>query len=202
MPARYDPQKHHRRSIRLKGYDYTQPGAYFVAIVAWGRQEIFGQIRDRNMALSPIGQVVMRTWQGLPRYFPNVVLGEFCVMPSHVHGIIQLVEPDWRWGGSITTPVSEPDPIMNKRGQEPAGGETRPYPMRHGLPEIVRAFKSYSARQINYLRHTAGSPVWQRNYYERVVRNEEELRQMADYISNNPLGWDTDDENPHLSSSI
>jgi putative transposase len=202
MPDRYDPQKHHRRSIRLKGYDYTQPGAYFVTIVAWGRKEIFGQIHDGNMVLNRCGQIVMRTWQGLPCYYPNVVLGEFCVMPNHVHGIIQLVEPDWRWGGSFATAVAGPDPVMNKRGQEPAGGETRPYDMRHGLPEIVRAFKSYSARQVNYLRHTPGSPVWQRNYYERVVRNEDELRQMAAYILNNPLGWETDDENPHFSSSI
>jgi putative transposase len=197
MPARYDPQKHHRRSIRLKGYDYTQPGAYFVTIVAWGRQKIFGQIHDGNMALSPIGQVVMRTWQGLPQHYPNVVLGEFCVMPNHVHGIIQLVEPDWRWGGSFATAVMGPEQVMNKRGQEPAGGETRPYHRRHGLPEIVRAFKSYSARQINCLRRTAGSAVWQRNFYERVVRNEDELRQMIEYILNNPSGWDTDDENPH-----
>jgi putative transposase len=196
MPARYDPQKHHRRSIRLKDYDYTLPGAYFVTIVAWRRQETFGQIRDGNMVLNRFGQVVMRTWQGLPYHYQNVVLDEFCVMPNHVHGIIQLVESDCR-GGSDTTAASEPDQVMNKPGQEPTGGETRPSSMRHGLPEIVRAFKSYSARQINYLRQTPNSPVWQRNYYERVARNEEELRQMAEYILNNPLGWDTDDENPH-----
>ena len=197
MPGRYDPEKHHRRSFRLKGYDYTQPGAYFVTIVAWGRQEIFGQIRDGIMSLNRFGQIVMRAWRGLPRHYPNTVLHEFCVMPNHVHGIIQLVEPDLCRGGSVPTVALEPDQASNEHHHEPIQGETRPYRMRHGLPEIVRAFKSYSARQINYLRQTPGSPVWQRNYYERVVRNEGELRQMAEYILNNPLGWDTDDENPH-----
>ena len=130
MPGRYDPEKHHRRSFRLKGYDYTQPGAYFVTIVAWGRQEIFGQIRDGIMSLNRFGQIVMRAWRGLPRHYPNTVLHEFCVMPNHVHGIIQLVEPDLCRGGSVTTVALEPDQAPNEQHNGPIQGGTRPYPPR------------------------------------------------------------------------
>lgn len=196
MPGGCDPEKHHRRSFRLKDYDYTQSGAYFVTIVAWGRQEIFGGIQDGNMSLNHFGQIVMRAWWGLPRHYPDAVLHEFCVMPNHVHGIIQLVEPDPCKGGSVTAAGLGSGQVLTEHHYEHIEGKTRPYRRRHGLPEIVRAFKSFSARQVNYLRQTPGSPVWQRNYYERVVRNEDELRQMGEYILNNPLGWETDEENP------
>jgi putative transposase len=198
MPENYEPQKHHRRSIRLKDYDYIQPGAYFVTIVAWHRQAIFGPVQAGEMVLNHYGQIVLDAWQGLPGHYPNVMLQYFCVMPNHVHGIIQLIEIDPCRGGSVTKVTSEADQVMNKFSQEPIGGKTRPYDLPHGLPEIVRAFKSFSARQINYLRQTPGTPVWQRNYYERVVRNDDELRQMAEYILNNPSGWDTDNENPRM----
>jgi putative transposase len=92
----YDPEKHHRRSIRLKGYDYTQPGAYFITICTHGRECLFGEIIDGEMHLNEAGQIVVQTWQDLPNHVPNVQLDAFVVMPNHVHGIIIITD---RTGG-------------------------------------------------------------------------------------------------------
>ncbi|MEW5872992.1 MAG: hypothetical protein AB1894_27275 [Chloroflexota bacterium] len=432
-------KRHHRRSIRLKGYDYTRVGAYFVTIVADERQELFGTVVDGEMRLSRAGEIVRKAWFDLPRHYPNVRLDEFCIMPNHVHGIIILTEDDVRneggkggsvhaggdapetvvygegsvpevgetrpygdgddddgrggsvqgcglgpdrvasgnvptpgttqtrpfgdgdhdrggeqggsvhaygdaretvmygegsvpevgetrpygdgdyphepeeqtpshttrpddaypigdgdhdrggeqggsvhaggdapetvlygegsvpdvgetrpygdgdyphepggqipshaarpfgdgnrgdggdyghgddQGGSVHTHGQAPETVLYGEGSVPDVGETRPYGdaghnhggdgdrndddggdrgegrRRHGLPEIVRAFKSFSARQVNFLRRTSGAPVWQRNYYEHIVRNEEEMAHLQEYIRQNPLRWENDQENP------
>ena len=168
----YDPQKHHRHSIRLPGYDYSQPGAYFVTIVTYQREPLLGEIPDARVHLSRAGAIVLDTWKRLPQHYPTVELDEFCVMPNHVHGIIILRE-----------------------------GST-PVPPRHGLPEIVRAFKSFSAQRVNRLRHSIGIPVWQRNYYEHIVRTEADLAKIRQYIRDNPLNWGSDEENPSYLSGI
>ena len=179
--------EHHRRSIRLKDYDYTQARAYYVTIVVQGRGCTLGTITNGDMHLNMAGEIVQAAWEDLPRHYPHVVLGEFCVMPNHVHGIIILTDDDYRTGGSC-------------RG----GSEARPYPnhptTRHGLPEIVRAFKSFSARRINQLRRDSGSAFWQRNYYEHIIRNAAELERISAYIRHNPSQWDRDTENPDVAS--
>jgi putative transposase len=169
MSSRYDPNKHHRRSTRLKGYDYSQPGVYFITICTWQHACILGDVHDGEMYLNPFGRAVSKVWQGLPKYYPYVILGEFCVMPNHVHAIINLTD----------------DHSSHKR---------------HGLSEIVRAFKSFSTRQINTIRKTFVGPVWQRNYYEHIIRNEEALQKIIQYIRSNPFNWDHDQENPNLTS--
>jgi REP element-mobilizing transposase RayT len=195
---KFDPKVHHRRSIRLQGYDYSQAGAYFVTIVAWQREMLFGEIVDGEMILNRYGQIALNAWMDLPNHYRHAELDAFVIMPNHVHGIIVLND-DRRGGSSITGKATLSDesnvgiiPLPTK--------QTRPYnPIkpRHGLPEIVRAFKSFSARRINILRHAEGIPVWQRNYYEHIIRNEPEMDRISRYIESNPTRWADDDENPN-----
>ena len=179
----YDPNKHHRRSIRLKGYDYTQAGAYFVTICTQGRECLFGQVVEGKMRVNPFGEIVVWAWNDLPNHNPHVELDAFVVMPNHVHGIVLIVD-------DLVGAGSEPAPTM-------AMVTTR----RHGLPEIVRQFKTFSARRINALRGTPGATVWQRNYYEHIIRNDHSLQRIREYITTNPLRWHLDRENVHATGT-
>ena len=176
MPNRYNSDIHHRQSIRLQGYDYASAGAYFVTICTWQRERLFGEITDGVMELNECGEIVDKCWHALPEHYSYVELDAFSIMPNHMHGIINII-------GNVGVGFV-------RAGLKPA--PTR----RHGLPEIVRALKTFSARSINTLRQTEGRPVWQRNYYEHVIRNEKELYAVRRYIQNNPLNWDKDEDNP------
>jgi len=90
--VKFDPQKHHRRSIRLQGYDYSQAGAYYVTIVAWHRECLFGEVVDKEMVLSKFGLVAKQQWEKLPKWFPNIELGAHMIMPNHMHGIIVIID--------------------------------------------------------------------------------------------------------------
>jgi REP element-mobilizing transposase RayT len=194
MKPQYDPTLHHRRSIRLKGYDYSQPGAYFVTLVVHQRQCLFGEILDGVMRLNRYGEIVRRAWLDLPRHYPHALLDVFICMPNHVHGIVVLHD-DGR-GGSAQGKISMPSEVPAGETSLPEYAQTRPYgAIRHGLPEIIRAFKSFSARRINHLRNTSGTPLWQRNYYERIIRDEDEFQRIAAYIRDNPSRWNDDQEN-------
>jgi REP element-mobilizing transposase RayT len=161
---KYDPDKHHRRSIRLKGYNYAQSGAYFVTICTWQRQCLFGEIINKKMHLNTYGEIIQCYWDSLLKHHDDLELDEFIIMPNHVHGIIILID----------------NPGCKKR---------------HGLPEIIRGFKTFSARRINKIRRLSGVPVWQRGYYEHIIRNEKSLMAIREYIINNPLSWEKDEYN-------
>lgn len=204
---KFDPQKHNRRSIRLKGYDYSSAGAYFVTIVAWRREMLFGEIADGEMWLNRNGHIVRDAWFDLKNHYRHVELGAFVIMPNHAHGIIVLTDDvgeslNSRGGSLMLGGVILPDE-SNAGADHVPTNQTRPYYVkskpRHGLPEIVRAFKSFSARRINRLRRTDGIPVWQRNYYEHIIRDEREMDNITKYIETNPLRWNDDDENPNRS---
>ena len=172
-----------RKSIRLKDYDYQQPGSYFLTICVQDRECLFGDVVDGEMRLNQYGEIVMRCWNDLPHHYPNVALDVCVVMPNHFHGVVTLTE--------------------NHGSNSGVGAGLKPAPTskkRHGLSEIVRAFKTFSSRKINALRNTPGIPVWQRNYFERVVRNENELFEIREYIQQNPLKWDLDPENPNVKA--
>jgi len=179
MPSKFDPQKHHRRSIRLKGYDYTAAGGYFVTIVTYQRECLFGGIVNKKMVSNEIGQIVEHAWFDLPNHYPNVELGTFCIMPNHIHGIIIL--NDLSVGAGL-----RPAPTTN------------PTVKSHGLPEIVRAFKSFSARRVNEHLDSPGIPLWQRNYYEHIIRDDDDHNRIHLYIESNPSMWEEDEENPNL----
>ncbi len=197
MPSKFDPQRHHRHSIRLPNYDYSQPGAYFITIVAWHRECLFGEVVRGEMKLNRYGEIVNYAWFDLPHHYRHVALGAFIIMPNHVHGII-ILKNDERRGGSILGNDFLPDGTIEGKILVSEGVETRPYKSikRHALPEIVRGFKSFSAKRINILRGTQGIPLWQRNYYEHVIRDERDLKNKTNYIEANPMLWNEDDENP------
>ena len=155
-----------RRSIRLKAYDYSQAGAYFVTVCTHGRVCLFGEVINGEARLNSRGDIVADTWRGLPRYYPNVVLDAFVLMPNHVHGVVLLAD--------------DPD------GELGTGLKPAPTERRYALSEIVRAFKTFSARRVNALADLRGTSVWQRNYYEHVVRNETDLNRIREYIAGNP----------------
>lgn len=159
---------HNRRSIRLKGYDYSHPGAYFITICVKNRECIFGEIVDGSMVLNNVGEIVEKCWNDLPDHYMNIILDSHVIMPNHFHGIIVIDDVPLVWAGL-----------------KPA--HTR------GLPEFVRALKTFSARRINKSRQTTGIPVWQRNYYEHIIRDEAELNGIRQYISDNPKNWESDD---------
>jgi len=183
---KYNPDIHHRRSIRLKGYDYAQPGAYFITICTHHRECLFGDVVDGEMRLNTFGKIVEWTWRDLPNHIVNIVLDAFVVMPNHVHGIVIIVDDHHMVGAGSEPAPTEPAPT------EPAPTNRK----RHGLPEIVRQFKTFSARRINKHRGVRGVPVWQRNYYEHIVRDENALNRIREYIRNNPFNWSMDQENP------
>jgi len=202
---RYNPEKHHRHSIRLKGYDYTQAGAYFITICTHGRECLFGEVVDGEMRLNEHGRIVQDVWYDLPNHVSNVVLNGFVVMPNHVHGIVIIVNDGVVGAGSEPAPTAPAPTAPAPTAPAPtapaptAPAPTAPAPTttkRHGLPEIIRQFKTFSARRINEHRGTTGTPVWQRNYYEHIIRDEASLNRIREYIVNNPLQWALDRENP------
>ena len=195
MKSKYDPFKHHRRSIRLRGYDYTQAGAYFVTMVAHGRECLFGAIAEGGeMQVNEAGRVVAECWDALPEHFPNVELDAFVVMPNHVHGIVVIGEDD----GDAAARRGEAFFVVQKNAS--LLHPTQPTPPRGtqsgSIGAIIQNFKSISTRRINASRDTAGAQVWQRNYYEHIIRDEKSLNAIRDYIAGNPANWASDDENP------
>ena len=186
----FNPELHHRRSIRLQHYDYAQAGAYFVTICAQNRACLFGAISEGQMQANDHGKIVNECWNDLPDHYGQVILDEFVVMPNHVHGIIILTD-NTVGAGSLVRAGFKPAPTMNDNDIQ-----SRRSPKHHGLPEIIRAFKTFSARRINQTRNTPGMSIWQRNYYEHVIRNEDDLNKVREYIIINPAGWDKDEENP------
>lgn len=205
---KYNPDIHHRRSVRLRGYDYSGTGAYFVTLCAHERECLFGELADGIMRLNPAGEIVRALWNGLPDRFPNLTTDLSVIMPNHFHGIIMI--------NAVGAPLAAPafnltgnrDDTSENRGVENQGVESNEDVASKGaasrgaassaptVGKIMRAFKSLSAIEINRAADRQGCPVWQRNYYERVVRDEWELEGIREYILYNPLKWDQDENNP------
>ncbi len=196
--VKFDPKKHHRRSIRLRGYDYSQAGAYYITIVTWRRDFLFGDIVNQEMELSRYGEIVQKWWGEIPIHFPNVETGAFVIMPNHVHGIIFILERR----GTVSVPEDNDAKEIfqdNKTSPNLQGGETPPLRVIQvpTLGQVVAYFKYQSTKEMNTVENAGTvTKFWQRNYYEHVIRNENDLQNKTDYIETNPLLWDEDDENP------
>jgi len=176
-----DNLKHHRRSIRLPEYDYTQEGAYYITICIRNRESLFGKISNGRMVLTKCGEIAERCWNVLPEFFPDVVLNEFVIMPNHFHGII-IITGDGRGliNQTPTTGIGDKWILMKNPGQP--------------LGKIIRHFKAQTAKYI----HDAGFDHfrWQRNYWEHVIRNDQSCDKIRQYIIENPSYWGQDEENP------
>ena len=164
----------HRHLTRLKEYDYSQPGGYFITICTKNRSCLFGVVDNDRVILNRYGEIIQISWLALPEHYHNVELDVFVIMPNHIHGIIFLTDVG--------------------AGLKPAPTVSPGY--CHPLPEIIRAFKTFSSRQINKFRNMPGTSVWQRNYYEHVIRKDESLDKIREYIVTNPLRWALDRDNP------
>ncbi|KXB96933.1 MAG: transposase [Chlorobi bacterium NICIL-2] len=180
----YDPEKHHRHSIRLPGYDYAQPGAYYVTICTKDRLCLFGEVVDGEMRLNNIGRVVKEGWFRSADIRQEVQLfpDEFVAMPNHIHGIVWIVEH-----GNVG--------MVGAHGRAPLHHAPQHRAPR-SLGSFVAGFKSATTRQINEIGQTPRAPVWQRNYYEHIIRTEDALHRIREYITTNPLRWHLDRENP------
>ncbi len=190
----FDPQKHHRRSIRLAGYDYTQAGVYFVTIVTQGRECLFGQVVNGEMVLNQYGKIADECWRAIPEHFPNADLGTHVVMPNHGHGIILIREDASRndVGDVGAQQCCAPTPICEHAN--PHKINVKP----GSLGAIVRSFKSAVSYRINKEYNVTG--IWQRNYYERIIHNEREMNAIWNYVENNPFSWADDNENPRKTA--
>ena len=174
--------KYRIESTRLQSYDYSSQGAYFITVCTKNRECLFGEISDGLMNLNDFGEIVLNCWHDLPNHYANIILDVFVIMPNHVHGLIIIVETGFK--PVCTKPVST---------MELANTTVTASKPNHGLSEFVRAFKTFSSKRINAIRQTTGRQVWQLRFYDHIIRDEPELNKIREYIINNPLNWDTDE---------
>lgn len=202
-----------RRSIRLKDYDYSRSGAYFVTVSAFKKECLFGNIMDGKMQLNEYGLIIAREWARTPEIRKEMELDEFCVMPNHIHGIVIIGGTNCGTPGIVTNEIMHavgasgcsPEIITNNnspvtlRNGKTTAGRSAESPLRmqtKSISSFMAGFKSVVTRTINEINNTPGRPVWQRNYYEHIIRNDDELNRIREYIANNPAKWAEDKENP------
>lgn len=205
---KFDRDKHHRHSIRLRGFDYSQPSAYFITICTWQRECLFGDVRDGVMVLNDAGLVVQNIWGKLPDYYPGIFIDAFVIMPNHIHGILRIHDQYAHGpvGARFIAPSNGSGPILESR----RGAIYRAHSARRAnlgqdailgqgainraptVGDIIRLFKAKCTFGINALRQTRGTSVWQRNYWERIVRDDQEYRALCEYIKQNPAQWQQD----------
>src|SRR6056297_1249221 len=174
---------HHRKSIRLKDYDYSKAGGYFVTVCTQKRQCLFGEIIDGKILLNEAGRMVQRVWDEIPGNYPGIETDVFIVMPDHIHGIIMIVGAG---------PCACPDE-----------GQPRGVAPTMSLSDVVHRFKTMTTKRYTDGVKRCGwrsypGRLWQRNYFDRVIRNEKELDQVREYIFDNPEKWEIDRDNPEI----
>jgi len=191
----YDPERHARHSIRLQGFDYGRPGAYFITRCVRNRECLLGNVVAQpvgahssapasnvpngtaRLKLSAYGRIVVEAWHRSAEIRPEIELDTFVVMPNHIHGIVIIRERR-----------------AHRRAPLPSdGGHRQP----RSLGSFIAGFKNVTTTRINILRGTPGQSFWQRNYYERIIRNEAEWHCIRQYIIANPMQWEMDRENPN-----
>ena len=148
---KFDPKIHHRKSVRLPGFDYSQPGAYFITVNTYQRQECFGEILDGKLILNGLGQVAKKQWERIPQRFPHIELGEFVVMPDHLHGIIIIIDPC----RGIVEGLNNPDAESPRRAPTEQFGK----PVPGSIGTIIRSYKSAVTLRANLIRRSEGHPV-------------------------------------------
>ncbi|WP_312825723.1 transposase [Epilithonimonas sp.] len=222
----YNPQKHHRQSIRLQGYDYSQEGLYFITICCQDRAHLFGRIVDGEMILNDAGSQSQECWQDIPNHFPNVVLHEFVIMPNHIHGIIEFVAGANNYSPNNDSPnndspnndspnndlpnndlpnndlldetLSDKTNHLERDDRAKLNGAKDFSPLRNvtwrspskTIGSVVRGFKIGVTKWMR--NNTNIVNVWQRNYYDHIIRNEQDYERISEYIKNNPILWKED----------
>jgi len=183
---KYNPGIHHRRSIRIKEFDYSQEGLYFITICTSNHKRLFGYIDNGEMVLDGFGEIAHNEWYRTGEMRKDIILQEFVIMPNHMHGIIEINDSTRR--GTMLRALVHRD-TRNQGTKHCAPTEQFGKPTSNTIPTIVRGFKSTVTRQINNIRNTPGHPVWQRSYYEHIIRNEKSYSHISEYIRYNPEKW-------------
>jgi len=215
MDTKFDPKIHQRKSIRLKGYDYSQAGGYYVTIVSYGREPLFGNVVAGAMQLNTLGKIVQDEWLRSARIRKEIRLfeDEFVVMPNHLHGIVWLVGADGVRPKDFHPNDFHPDGSLPPEGRFSLEG-SRPYddtgannkgayhaPLQRNaksLGSFIAGFKASVTSRVG--RELNLGNIWQRNYFEHILRDQTDYERIAEYILNNPVNWDQDDENPQNPS--
>lgn len=208
----YNPDIHQRKSIRLKNYDYSKEGLYFITICTENKEKLFGEIVNNNITLNNAGQMIEKIWFEIPKFYKGFKLHEFIVMPNHIHGIIEIIEkvgddshispiiinnnshisPDST--ASLTGKIQRTHNVSNQQGEY----RDSPLPRKQiSISELIQRFKILTTN--NYIKMVKNNElpsfnkrVWQRNYYENIIKNEKRYLQVIEYIKNNPLKWEED----------
>ena len=207
-----DSERHHRRSIRLKSYDYARAGAYFITLCVQDRACLFGNVVDGEGRLRDAGRMVQTVWDELPVHYLGVDIDAFAVMPNHIHGIIVLDGVDRVGAGPRACPRSAcpdegqprgvaPTVARRARGVDRIGQPRGVAPTSLSLPDVMHRFKTMATkRYADGVKQSAWPTfhdrLWQRNYYEHIVRDEASLNRIRQYIAENPARWPQDRENP------
>ena len=211
---RYNPDIHHRQSIRLKGYDYSSVGTYFITICTKNMECLFGEVVEGKMVLNDVGRIVENEWLKTSIIRKNIELDEFIIMSDHMHGIIKITEGNTnnRRGDSVNRPVWPVEDPADDHGstndqrvdaQSGATDTTRathtqnrathrvaPTLMSGSIGSIIGQYKSVTTKQVNRLRNSSIISIWQRNYYDEIIHNEKQLNETRKYIINNPIEWE------------
>ena len=176
----------HRKSLRLNYYDYSQSGAYFVTICTFHHRQLFGEVQNGEMQLNGVGRLAAAQWLQLEFRFTCLELGEWVVMPNHIHGILVL-----RGTGEASQQKGSPLPTRSVNDASPL----RPTGTTPGsIGAIIQNFKSVTSRKLSERSSISKESIWQRNYYEHIIRNEREMQAITDYILTNPQNWEKDSE--------
>jgi len=189
---KYNPEIHHRRSIRLRGYDYSRAGAYFITICTQNRECLFGEISDGVMVLNDAGKFAQSCWFDIPKHFPNAESDEFVVMPNHIHGIIVITVGANVGANAGANAGANVGANVGANNYSPL--RERQSGTSKTIGSIIRGFKIGVTKWFR--QYTKVHDVWQRNYYEHIIRNYDELTNIREYIIKNPLNWQTDSNNP------
>lgn len=172
----YDPQLHHHRSGRAPGYDYGLPGWYFLTICTYNHASFLGEIVEGEMQVNALGRIIEDEWQRTPKIRSDITLDAYIIMPNHIHGIVVItVDEGRRYSENYVPQYVSPS---------------------RSVGAIVRGLEAASSRRINALEHAEGRQVWQRNYYDHIIRNEADLERIRSYIETNPGNWSLDREHP------
>ncbi|HOY68990.1 MAG TPA: transposase [Candidatus Ozemobacteraceae bacterium] len=184
-----------RRSIRLPGYDYAQPNGYFITLCTFGRQHLVGEFIDGRLRLNELGEIGASEWLKTPTIHSEIELAEWVVMPNHFHAIVFI-----RWSPPPIIPCSGDRPVAPAPTAPPHAAGGRPNgPPPKSLGAMVGGFKAGATSAINAKRGTRGARIWQRDYYEHIIRDEWALSRIRAYIANNPAKWSYDRQNPHAA---
>jgi len=183
---KYNPNVHHRKSIRLKGYDYSHSDSYFITICTKNKENYFGTINNMQMRLSKIGNIANQCWQEIPKHFPIVQLNQYVIMPNHVHGIIII-------GGEDNNCVDNnaKTRVVGVQDFEPLQGKINKFQhiISNSIGSIIRGFKIGVTK---WCKNNNLDFEWQRNYYDHIIHNEKSYNRISKYITNNPYNWEDD----------